>query len=505
MKKIRSISLSLSMLLLVSMFLPIFFVKPAVAQAPEPIKIGVFVPETAGLTSYAPWTKQGFELGMIYATTEMGYDNENKTEAGRPYEIIYYDTKGDVVEAATRATEAIENDDIDILVGGTSSAVAAAIAPIAEDYEKLYFITPGAASSLTAENFNPYIFRIARNNWHDAYAGVTYAMDYLGYTKFAFLAANYAFGYDGVSSMTSVIEEKGGVVLGSVYPGLFDADFTPSIDALKAIDAANDIEYLFIIWALDFSVLYGDLVDQNLASYMEISGACIDIKSMNEIQATFTPPATYVNSTGLCLYGYELPDNPVNDWMVAQHVARHIAPNADATHLPGVRPEVYTFEAPELFTASAFATAQFLVDVTNAVQDLDTDLMINYLEGGITINCPKGPTYLRPDDHQGLAEMYIAKAVNDTRPGSETENIIIAELVQTLNYSQVAPPVASVWNGEPYVPGGFAPPPTTTTGTTTPTGTASPPPGFDVLTVGVIAVVGVFLGFIVAAVIFRKR
>jgi hypothetical protein len=104
--------------------------------------------------------------------------------------------------------------------------------------------------------------------------------------------------------------------------------------------------------------------------------------------------------------------------------------------------------------------------------------------------------------------MYIAKAVNDTRPGSETENIIIAELVQTLNYSEVAPPVESVWNGEPYVPGGFAPPPTTTpttSPTTTPTGTATPPPGFDILTVGVIGVVGVVIGIIVAAVIFRKR
>jgi len=77
---------------------------------------------------------------------------------------------------------------------------------------------------------------------------------------------------------------------------------------------------------------------------------------------------------------------------VDQHVARNIYPD-----LP-----YYSFRAPELFTASAFATAQFLVDVTNEIADLDTDLMINYLESGITINCPKGPTYLRPEDHKDL-------------------------------------------------------------------------------------------------------
>jgi branched-chain amino acid transport system substrate-binding protein len=496
MRKIRTISLSLSLLLVVSIFVPVFFVKPVAAQAP--IKIGVFTPETAGLTAYGPWTKQGFELGMIYATTEMGYDSENTTAGGRPYEIHYYDTQGDVTYAANQATAAIETDGIDILVGATSSAVAAAIAPIAESYEKVYFITPAAAASLTAADFNPYIFRIARNNWHDAYAGVTYAMDYLGHTKFAFLAADYSFGYDGVASMTTVIEEKGGVVISSVYANLFDTDFSQEIDALKAADLVNDIEYLFIIWALDFSYLYNDMTTYNLAADMEIAGACIDILSMNSIEASLTPPATYINSTGLCLYGYELPNNPVNDWMVAEHITRNVMPNGQYG---------LTYRVPELFTASAFATAQFLVNVTNAITDLDTDLMINHLESGLTIDCPKGPTYLRPDDHQGLAEMYIASAQNDTRPGSETENLIIAALNETLDRNTVAPPVAAMWDGEPYEPGGFAPVTTTPTGTgtTTPTGTAPPPAGFDILTVAVIGIGGLVLGIVVAAVIFRKR
>jgi len=483
LKKYRTLSLSISLILFVSIFVPCFFAQPAAAQTPDPIKIGIFTPETAGLTAYGPWTKQGFELGMIYATTEMGYDSENSTEAGRPYELHYYDTQGDVTHAATVATQAIETDGIDILVGATSSAVAAAIAPIAEDYEKVYFITPAAASSLTADGFNPYIFRIARNNWQDAYAGVTYAIDTLGHSNFAFLAADYSFGYDGVASMTSVIEEKGGVVISSVYANLFDTDFTQEIDALKAADLVNDIDYLFIIWALDFSYLYNDMTAQNLAGDMEIAGACIDILSMNVIEGSLTPPATYIGSTGLCVYGYGLPDNPVNDWMVAQHVTRNVMPNGQY---------YLTYRVPELFTASAFATAQFLVDVTNEVADLDTDLMINYLESGVTINTPKGETYLRPDDHQGLAEMYIAEAVNDTTSGSETENLVIAELVQTLNYSTVAPPIASMWNDAPYVPGGFVT-------------TAPPPFTFDLLTVGLIGGGCLVVGLVIAAIVFRKK
>ena len=222
---------------------------------------------------------------------------------------------------------------------------------------------------------------------------------------------------------------------------------------------------------------------QNLAADMEIAGACIDILSMNTIEASFGGNATYIGSTGLCLYSYDLPNNAVNDWMVAQHVTRNIMPNGQY---------FLTYRVPELFTASAFATAQFLVDVTNEVADLNTDSMINYLESGVTINCPKGETYLRPEDHQGLAEMYIATAVNDTASGSETENLIIAELVQTLNRTAVAPPVASDWNGAPYVPGSFGP-------------TTPPPFEFDLLTVGLIGGGALILGIVIAAVIFRKK
>ncbi|MFW9793611.1 MAG: ABC transporter substrate-binding protein [Candidatus Thorarchaeota archaeon] len=503
MKKMRIISLSLSLLLVASVFVPSFLAKPAVAQL-DPIKIGVFTPNTfpLGLWLYAPWTKQGFELGMIYATTEMGYDNENMTQAGRPYEIHYYDTQGSTTYAAQQAIDAIEIDGIDIMVGGTSSAVAAVLSGIAEDNEKLYFITPAVASSLTGEDFNPYIFRIGRNSWHDAYAGVTYAMDesYLNHSKFAFLGIDYSFGYDGVNSMKTVIEDRGGSVLSIQYAPGGATDFSPYILNLLAVDTLYDIDYLFIIWAGDFSYLFTDLATyiDPVDPEFEIAGSCVDILSMNLIEDSLTDPdATIIGGTGLCVYGYNLPNNAVNDWMVDEHVTRNIMPNVQF-------PWFQTYRVPELFTPAAFATAQFLVDVTNAIPDLDTELMINYLEGGITINTPKGPTYLRPDDHQGLSEMYIATAVNDTNPTSETYNEVIAELNVTLDRNTVAPPIEAMWNGEPYVPGGFAP--ITTTTTTTGTGTTTPPPvGFDILTVSLIGVGGIVVGVIVAAVIFRKR
>ncbi|MFW9996859.1 MAG: ABC transporter substrate-binding protein [Candidatus Odinarchaeota archaeon] len=446
MKK-KYLSLLLTALFVFATLLPLMQTNAAPEEAAQdPIKIGFFgALTTSTLAYYTPWSQQAFELGLEYAT-----GGTNATTAGRPYEIKYYDTKGDPTTAAIVVTNAIETDGVDILVGGTLSSVAPVISSKAEEYKKIYFAGPAAASSLTGKNFNRYIFRIPRNSWHDAKAGVSFAMDVIGAKKFGFLAADYSFGYDGVAAMQQLILEKGGLVNSIQYADPYlTVDFTSYITNLLLHDTYYGIDMLFIIWAGNFNYLYPALISNNVAAAMNISGAVVDIKTMNEIEATLTPPATLVGSVGLCVYGYELPNNTVNDWMVQQYDARNITPNAG---------QIY--QVPELFSAGAFGTAQFLVNVTNAVPDLNVEGMITHLESGLNITTPKGPTYLRPQDHQGLSEMYIAEIINDTRADSQTYHKLIAKLNQTLPASVVAPPIESGYD------------PRTTT-TTTPSGSVS--------------------------------
>jgi branched-chain amino acid transport system substrate-binding protein len=406
----------------------------AIPEQDEPIKIGMFTPDTAALGFYGTWVKQGFSLGLDYAT-----DGTNETEDGREYEILYYDTQGDPTLAATLATEAIETDGCDILVGGTYSSVAAAIMPIAEKYKKIYFIVPGADSALTGKLFNKYCFRVARNSWHDAAAGAYYMVDILGAKNIAFLAADYSFGYSGVSTMSAEVSKRGGTVIAIEYASLATTDFTPYFNRLITINDQSGIDVLMIIWAGAFGQMYQDMTTLGIYDKMNVSGAVIDIVSMNIVEAQLQAVgATLEGQQGLCLYGYELPDNPVNDWMVAEHKSRNIKPNG-AFGL--------NYRVPELFTASAFGTAQFLVNVTNEVSDLKVDSMISHLEG-LNITTPKGPTYMRPQDHQALAEMYVAEAWLDNRAGSETNGQIIAKLVETLPALEVAPPIETDYEPE---------------------------------------------------------
>ncbi len=426
----------LGIILLIPFIFSCLLIFPSVATPTEPtqadpIKIGIFLPQTAGLVDYGPWVRQGFELGLDYAT-----GGTNATTGNRSYELIYYDTLGNFATVAATVTDAIETDGIDIIVGGVSSAVAANIIPVAKQYEKLYFVGPAADSEITGSLFDKYTFRIGRNSYHDAKAGIYHSMEVVGAKDIAFLAMDYSFGYSGVGAMSQEVAKRGGKVVQIEYPPWGTTDFTPYLKRLRDTANSSNIDMLHIIWAGSFTNLWADIVTLDIVDYMNVSGVAIDILAMNDLEAGLTGDATIVGSQGLCVYGYQLPDNPVNDWMVEQHVARNITPNED-----------FTYRVPELFTASGFGTAQFLVNVTSTVPDLNIDYMIAHLEG-LNITTPKGPTYLRPTDHQGLAEMYIADIVNDTDPTSETYNLIIAKLNQTIPALDVAPPVTT--NYEPY-------------------------------------------------------
>ena len=65
---------------------------------------------------------------------------------------------------------AYADDNADIAVGPTSSGVALAMLPIAEEYEKILLVEPAVADSITGDKWNKYIFRTGRNSSQDAIA-----------------------------------------------------------------------------------------------------------------------------------------------------------------------------------------------------------------------------------------------------------------------------------------------------------------------------------------------
>ena len=104
-------------------------------------------------------------------------------------------------------------------------------------------VEPAVADSITGSEFNPYIFRTARNSSQDAYAAAA-AIAGEG-VKIATFAPDYSFGWDGVAAFKAAAEGLGAEIVLEEYADPAATDFTSNLQ--KIIDAKPD--FLFVVWA----------------------------------------------------------------------------------------------------------------------------------------------------------------------------------------------------------------------------------------------------------------
>ncbi|MEK4630195.1 MAG: substrate-binding domain-containing protein [Solibacillus sp.] len=338
----------------------------------EPIKVGVLASLTGALESYGKQTKNGFELGLAYAT------DGTMEVAGRKIEVVWEDTETKPEVAVQKATKLLEDDAVDFLVGSSSSGDTLAVLPLAEEYEKIMIVEPAVADSITGSEFNPYIFRTARNSSQDAYAA---AASIAGEgVKIATFAPDYSFGWDGVSAFKAAAEKLGADIVLEEYADPAATDFTSNLQ--KIIDAKP--EFLFVVWAGANSP-WNQIADLKLQEKgIKISTGAPDI-----IALQFMEPL--IGMEGFSVYHHTLPNNKVNDWLVEEHKAR------------------FNGEVPDLFTPGGFSAAVAIVEALKKSEgDADGNTLIPLMEG-MSFETPKGTMTFRKEDHQALQTMYAIK------------------------------------------------------------------------------------------------
>src|SRR5688500_17254588 len=136
---------------------------PAVfAQSRTEIRIAHVYGKTGPLEAYGKQTQTGFMMGLDYAT------GGTMTVAGKKLVVIEKDDQGKPDVGKNLLAQAYGDDKVDLAVGPTSSGVALAMLPVAEEYKKLLIVEPAVADSITGDKWNKYIFRTGRNSSQDA-------------------------------------------------------------------------------------------------------------------------------------------------------------------------------------------------------------------------------------------------------------------------------------------------------------------------------------------------
>jgi branched-chain amino acid transport system substrate-binding protein len=365
----------------------------------ETVKVGVLASLTGALESYGKQTQRGFELGLEYAT------DGTMEVAGKKIEVVFEDTETKPEVAVQKATKLLEEDEVDFLVGSSSSGDTLAVLPLAEEYEKIMIVEPAVADSITGSEFNPYIFRTARNSSQDAVAGAAaIAKDGV---KIATFAPDYSFGRDGVAAFKTAAEELGAEIVHEEYADPAATDFTSNIQ--KVIEAKPD--YLFVIWAGANSP-WNQIADMKLQEKgIKISTGAPDIAALSAMEPL-------VGMEGFSVYYHELPDNEINDWLVEEHKKK------------------YDGEVPDLFTPGGMSAAISIVEaIKNAEGDLDPDKLIETMEG-MSFETPKGKMTFREEDHQALQTLYAIRLEK-----KEGVPYPVPVLIRELSPEETAPPI----------------------------------------------------------------
>ncbi|WP_078550698.1 substrate-binding domain-containing protein [Litchfieldia alkalitelluris] len=369
------------------------------AEEKEPIKIGVLASLSGGLEAYGKQTVNGFELGLEYATDGTMEVNGQKIE----FFIEDTETKPDV--AIQKATKLLEEDEVDFLVGSSSSGDTLAVLPLAEEYEKVMIVEPAVADSITGADWNKYVFRTARNSSQDAVAGAA-AIAKEG-VKIATLAPDYAFGRDGVAAFKEAAENLGAEVIHEEYADPAATDFTSNIQ--KIIDAEPD--YLFVVWA-------GANSPWNQIADMKVQDKGIKISTGAPDIAALSTMEPLIGMEGFTVYYHDLPQNPINDWLVEQHKAKHDG------------------EVPDLFTPGGMSAAIAIVEaIKKTGGNTDGDTLIAAMEG-MSFDTPKGTMTFRPEDHQALQALYAIRLEK-----VEGVDHPVPVLVRELTPEETAPPI----------------------------------------------------------------
>ncbi|MBI5260465.1 MAG: substrate-binding domain-containing protein [Bradyrhizobium sp.] len=345
----------------------------------DDLKIALIYGKTGPLEAYAKQTETGLQLGFEYAT------KGSMTLDGRKIVIITKDDQGKPDLAKAALAEAYQDDKADIAIGTTSSAAALAILPVAEENKKILIVEPAVADQITGEKWNRYIFRTGRNSSQDAISNAV-AIGKPGVTV-ATLAQDYAFGRDGVAAFKEALAKTGATLAAEEYAPTNTPDLTAVGQRLS--DALKDKpgrKIIWVIWAGAGNPL-AKLQDMDPKRY------AIELSTGGNILPALAAYKALPGMEGATYYYYDIPKNPVNDWLLAEHKKRFNAP-------------------PDFFTAGGFAAAMAVVTAVTKAKSTDTEKLITAMEG-MEFDTPKGKMVFRKDDHQALQSMYHFKVKVD--------------------------------------------------------------------------------------------
>ncbi|MCC6133863.1 MAG: ABC transporter substrate-binding protein [Candidatus Contendobacter sp.] len=204
-------------------------------QAADPIKIGAFLTVTGPASFLGDPELKTLQLYVEAINAQGGIQ-------GRPIELIYYDTGGNAREAVNFAKRLMKKDNVNLLIGGTTSGDTLAVIPEVEK-EGVPFISLAAAVEIT-DPTKKWVFKVAPTD-RMAAARIFEDMKKRGLAKVALITGDGGFDKSGRDQILNLASQYNITLVADESYGNKDTDMTAQLTKIRATDAQAILNFGF--------------------------------------------------------------------------------------------------------------------------------------------------------------------------------------------------------------------------------------------------------------------
>jgi branched-chain amino acid transport system substrate-binding protein len=198
---------------------------PALAQ--EPIRIGAFLAVTGPASFLGDPEQKTLELYVEKINAEGGV-------LGRKLQLVSYDSAGDAEKARTFAKRLIEQDKVDVIVGGSSTGETMAAVPLVEAAGIPFISLAGAV--VIVEPVKKWVFKTPHTD-RMACDKIFVDMKARGATKAALISGSGGFDKSMRAECLKVAPNRGVEIVADETYGATDTDMTAQLTKIRGSSA----------------------------------------------------------------------------------------------------------------------------------------------------------------------------------------------------------------------------------------------------------------------------
>ncbi len=367
----------------------------------SPIKVGVITDQTGPLSF----------MGIANANVaRMVIDdiNANGGLLDRRVDLHLEDSETTDAVAEAKARKLVQEDRVDVILGGIYSSTRQAIkGPAVVDGKTLY-IYP---EQYEGQECDPLIFCTGPVPAQQVEPLIPWLMQHTGAKSFYLPSADYIWPHLLNEKVREVATANGGTIVGEEYFPLDHSDYSRTIDKITSSGA---------------EVVFNTIVPPGLTPFLEQLYDSGFTKRGGRLVCTYFDenflnlvPAAHVEGLYSCLDYYQAVSDPFSKELIAQYDRRY---PGDAKFTAGSA------------CSGLYRGLKLWEAAVKEAGSLTQDVVIKALEGATIAEGPGGPAEMVPGQHHVRMNMYIAQANNGNFKIVESLGIIDPkECVQGVN------------------------------------------------------------------------